>query len=186
MSDKRYFVDVFGAIMTYIREYYDPLIAGVGLEKPYYLHGHPLDILQMLNQKDKNPEFKYKKYPLIALLQDFTENDKDVNPQFEYIVSPRVLIITSTSQAYDSIQRYTNTFKPILYPLYKLLLDAIDDSIEIFECYEDYIPHTKIDRMYWGKTGVAGNEGLTFNDHLDCIEINFTDLHIFKETSCLT
>ena len=67
MDDRRYFVDIFEAIVDRTQELYDP----DNLEKPYYLYGHYLDVLSVLIEKDKSDVFKFKKYPLIILIQDF-------------------------------------------------------------------------------------------------------------------
>lgn len=179
MTNNQYLVDVFDEIVSDVREDYDTQLN----ERPYYLYGHPLDINNVLTQKSNNAEFKYKKYPLIALVQDFTETHGSF-PYF-YTASPKILIVHSTQQAYNSEQRYENVFKTILYPIYNKLIQNLLDSRLIDNSIIEQLPHKKTDRLYWGKAGIQGNERKIFNDFLDAIEIDFTDLKIIRQiTTC--
>ena len=45
-----------------------------GAAPPYFMHGHFLEIAGKLMELDSATEqFKYKKYPLVALIHDFSE-----------------------------------------------------------------------------------------------------------------
>jgi len=151
---------------------------------PYYLYGHPKDISKVLNEKTESQEYKYKKYPLIALLQDFEENHSS-GFDLEYIVpNLRIIILDYTNQTYDSSQRYDNTFRPILYPIYLRLLKGIAYSPDIRAAYLEDINHSKYDRLYWGVEGIQGNEQLIFDDMLDGIDININNLEILSSDNC--
>lgn len=173
-----YLVDIFYDVVEYVRTNYD----ASDVDAPYYDHGHPLDINNKLTQKSKAGSFKYKKYPLIALIQDFTESHGG-SYAYNYTTSPKILIVDYTKQTYNSQQRYENVFKPVLYPLYNLLLDGILDSLYIDITSIENLVHTKTDRLYWGKVGIQGNDGKIFNDFLDAIEIDFADLPIIRQTN---
>ena len=54
-------VDVIENIVKEVQTRYD-LESG---EKPYFLHGHPQEIVNILSKKSAHDEFKYKKYPFI-------------------------------------------------------------------------------------------------------------------------
>lgn len=143
-------------------------------ESPYYLYGHPLEIFNILKEKSKSETFKYSKYPLVALYQDYEEN---INNTVTTIKGVTIVIMTETSRTYTAPNRFTNTFTPTLHPLYELLIAHIKRSKYLNSA--DY-QHTKIDRMYWGKEDTFGNSGNIGNDALDAIVIKI-DLEIIKK-----
>ena len=167
------FVDTIGDIVTQVRAEWD----ATNLEKPFYLYGHPLEIFNILAEKSKSETFKYSKYPLIALFQDFEEK---VNVAETIVENITLVIMMQTSKTYKAPNRYTNTFTPTLQPLYELLIKHIKRSKYVTS--EDY-QHTKIDRLYWGKSDEFGNGGNIGNDALDAIVISGLNLKVF---SCKT
>lgn len=169
-SNYKYFVDVMAEWVTQTG-------TNIGIDL-YYLHGHPQDIALILTEKTKSQEYQYKKYPLICLIQDFEEQIK-VNDHFYNIPNCTILIVCETKSEYHAAERYVNSFKPTLYPIYEELISVIENSSETSPTMED-IDYTKIDRVYWGKVGIQGNDGLLFNDKLDAIELRFTNLQIRK------
>ena len=175
MTDSRYFVDVFGEVVSDVRSVYDPS----GLEKPYYMYGHPREIGNLLTLKDQSSVNKFKRFPLVAFIQDFAESHGSDN-RYEYELSFSVLIVTSTKRDYKSEERYTNTFKPVLYPIYELLKTKMVQNQNILVQDVDYLDHRKIDRVYWGVEGTYGSDGLIFNDHLDAIELFFNNIPVAK------
>jgi len=140
----------------------------------YYLYGHPLEIFNILSEKSQSETYKYKKYPLIALYQDFEES---VNINERVIDNITIVIMTETDSNYTAPNRYTNTFTPTLQPLYEELIKQIKRSNYVSS--DDY-QHTKIDRLYWGKNDVFGNSGNIGNDALDAIVISNLSLKIIK------
>jgi hypothetical protein len=176
MTSKHYFVDVFADIIDEVRQIYDPS----GLEQPYFMYGHPIDITRQLQLKDLNEDQKYEKYPLICLLLDLQEKHKQ-KVNYEYSVSPTVLILAETDINYTSEQRTISTFKPILYPIYLELINAITDSSHLIIDGDPVF--TKTDKYFWGKEGIKmrGYDGLIFNDHLDGIQLDFEDLKVYKQ-----
>lgn len=178
-ANSKYLVDVFDYVVQIVREEYD----SESRELPYYLYGHPLEILATLSRKDKSGNWKYRKYPLIALFQDFAETKGGLE-SIEMAVSPRLIIADQTQRKYDSSERYTETFKPILYPLYELLLKSIADCGYFNIADYENIPHTKTDRLFWGKEGIYGSEKNIFSDYLDVIDITFTNLEVLRKRPC--
>lgn len=161
------FVDIMADIVQDVRDEYDP----TNDKKPFYLYGHPLDIFNILAAKSKHSTLKYDKYPLIALFQDF-EEDTEVkgDPGLDVSVTGITLVIaTETKENYHAPDRYTNTFTPILQPLYELLMKQIKRSKLVYS--DDFYQHTKIDRLYWGKSDEFGSTANKTNDKLDAIVI---------------
>lgn len=107
-----------------------------------------------------------KKYPLIAVFQDFPENDSP-GGYYKDITIPVVLIATLTNNTYKAPKRYQETFKPILYPLYELFLQEMGRNGHIIGKDPDAFTHTKFDRLYYGKRKL----GTEVSDYIDGIEL---------------
>ena len=142
----------------------------------YYLYGHPMEIFNILSEKSKSETFKYSKYPLIALYQDFAE---EIDDNYTIVKSPTIVIMTETSRNYVAPDRYTNTFTPTLQPLYVLFMKHLRRSKYVSS--DDSYKHTKHDRLYWGKADEFCNSGNIGNDALDAIVITGLELRITKQ-----
>lgn len=174
-----YIVDIFGSVVEAVSaamlptlQAYDSAITGV-----HYLHGHPVEIIETLTQRDKSDTWRYKKYPLVALFQDFPESH---NGQIgiDNEATLHIVIAYSSIATYKSPERYAKKFKPVLYPIYLELMNQIVLSAKFLNYGVSTIPHIKIDRLFWGKEGLYGNTGNVFNDMLDCIEIRDLKLKV--------
>jgi len=99
------FVDIIGTIVTAVRAEYDP----TNLLRPFYEYGHPIEIFNILAQKSESETFKYKKYPLIALYQDFEE---DTNTNRVIVNGITIVIMTETKPEIEAKNRYLTTFTP--------------------------------------------------------------------------
>lgn len=166
-----YITDILNDIVEQVAEDYGAPV--------YYLHGHPVEIVNILKERSKHAINKFRKFPLIALLQDFEEvkgGNQSVNSQ----VSLNLIIATRTESKYLSSERYKLNFKPILHPIYEYLLDRIALHPAFGGMAPGVIPHTKIDRLYWGKQGLYGNEANIFNDRIDAVEIVNLELEILN------
>lgn len=167
-------VDVISDVIDLIRAEYD----SEGLEKPYYLHGHPMEIVNTLKERtNSGSELKFKKYPLIVLLEDF--EDDGPSGVFANRAKVDILFIMNTSQSYKAADRYEHSFDDVLTPLYNLFVKHIKRKTGI------HIDHQKlngniINHLYWGKKGLYGNEGNIFNDYIDALEIKGLELKIYR------
>lgn len=173
---RKYFIDVFAEIVSEVRADYD----SANNLAPYFIYGHPVEIASRLSLKDKSAVDKFRKFPLIALLTDLKQTFGD-NHATQYTVdSVKVLIVTNTKPNYISEQRTTQTFKPILYPIYELLIAKIIEHPAIIT-ESSLLEHEKIDRYAWGSESVYGNDGLIFNNYLDAIELTIKDISVFAD-----
>lgn len=171
MADKKYIVDMFEEIVDNVRANYDP----VSLLEPYYDHGHPISIMNKLTVKDGEKVYKFQKYPLIALIQDIQEtHSSDLG--ITYSFSPRIVILSTTDKNYTEQERYTNVFKPILYPIYEEFIEQVHGYYHFV--FESYPAYEKYDRVYWGTSNIFGNEATMFNDYLDGIELIFDPINV--------
>ncbi len=168
-----YWVDIISDIVDRMRADDSNPCTG---DAPYYMYGHPLDVIGQLQAKDSNDVYKFRKYPVVILFQDFDEDYGESHSIKSEVTGLNVIIATSTSPDYISEQRYTNNFKPILQPLYELFVEHLIASRQFLEIGEGLVPHVKTDRLYWGRSGLYGNEANIFNDYIDAIEIS--DLHL--------
>lgn len=148
---------------------------------PYYMFGHKLEVARELLIKESNPDEQAKKYPLIILAMDTPEENFGKMIHYDLTIA----IVDYTKPEYLTEERYTNVFKPILYPLYESFFVELRKS-GLF-CWPNIgrkPMHTKTDRPYWGvaynKAGV--NVEKVFSDPLDAIEI--TKLKINQNIKC--
>ena len=173
-----YWVDIFEEIVDDVRSDTDKP-ATLDTDEPFYMYGHPKEIIKTLAKKDRHDVQKYNKYPIIALFQDFTETMGEHQAVQSRVEDLNIIIATNTSQDYTSAERYTKTFKPTLYPLYDLLIKHILKSKWFRNVDPGLVPHTKTDRVFWGRS-----DKNVFNDRLDAIEINNLTLELRLKQNC--
>lgn len=142
-----------------------------------YQYGHVKELVATLFQYDKSQQLKYTKYPLVYLVMDFPE-DRGNQPGFYATVTLEIVIAHQTDATYKASERMQNVFKPVLYPIYYSLLDAIAAHPMINENNADIIKHRKIDRVYWGRESIGGTDGNVLNDYVDAIDITNLKLTI--------
>lgn len=146
---------------------------------PYYEYGHRLEIANMLTEKEKT-QYKYNRYPLIALRLDILERDTSKG-MMEYRLN--MAIMTMTDHNYNAKQRYDKVFIPVLYPLYERFFKALKKSgIFTWPGHQEKPEHAPIDRLYWGTQFSEGNVKNIFNDPIDAIEL--LDLKLNKRIKC--
>lgn len=144
-----------------------------------YMHGHPKEITDSLTEMTKNPTAAAGKYPLVALFQDFEE---DKSGDFTK-VKLQMIIAVLTNNKMKAPERYDASFRPYLYPIYEELIRVIARSGYFNESTIKQVKHIKVDRLFWGRNGLYGNQGNVFNDFVDCIEIKNLSLNV-KPIKC--
>ena len=150
-----------------------------GDEKPYYEYGHRLEIANTLTEKE-GTQFKYRRYPLVALRLDIPE-ELDEGMQK---VSLNVAFITFTDENYKASQRYEKVLWPILYPMCEKFFVCLKKSgIFTWEGHQQYPRCKPIDRPYWGIANSEGNVKNIFQDPIDAIEL--IDLKLNKRPKCI-
>lgn len=174
MSEPIYIVDYFEDIVNQVST---SLGVTVG-----YQYGHPKEINETLVALSKSPVSGGSAFPMVALFTDIEEK-KGEDFNYDSKVSLHILIAEQTRTEYNSAERMEKTFKPVLYPIYTALIEKIAASKYFFEASVKAIPHSKTDRLHWGKSGIYGNEGLIFTENLDCIEIQNLSLTV-KHRNC--
>jgi hypothetical protein len=172
--DTTYLKTVFEGMMPYIRAQYD--VVNDPIETPYFMYGRKHEIMQLLAEKTKDEERKYKKYPLIILYHGQPErHGRNFVDQFQ--VSPLVSIVTDSTRVMKTDDRFTNSVVPILYPIYRMLIQEIANNPAFYQSYPEEIVNEI--RIWDGNPSENKSAGLLYNDYLDGIDIQFTDLKLF-------
>lgn len=149
----------------------------------HYMYGHPLELIENLKERSKDPGRvdkdlpksnwggKWDMWPVVMLFTDFPEVYTKKPISYKQEVTLQVVMAMFTEKLWKAEERMDKNFKPILYPMYEQFLTQLDKSAHFVVQSSKQIPHTKWDRLYWGKSGLYGNVGNTFNDAIDAIEI---------------
>jgi len=141
-----------------------------------YHYGHYQEIVNTFKEATHLETVKFEQFPAICLFQDIVEKHSTTTTERE--ASLHLLIITDTDRSFTAPTRYTNTFKPILIPLYELFMAKLEcyGDVQITADNYDYA-----ELLYFGKKGLYGNEGNIFNDFIDAIEINNLTIKTLKD-----
>ena len=120
------------------------------------------------------------KYPMIYVVQDFVEHRGKLAGVYADI-NLQVIVCHQTDGDYKITDRYTNVFKPVLYPIYYSFMKQLALSNMTFPSSPDLISHDKYDRSFWGTSKVVGSGGTdrsVLNDFVDAIDIQNLQLKI--------
>jgi len=135
---------------------------------PVYYYGHLVDITGSLSIKTRAVS---KKYPAVILPLDIIEEFDGVSSNWANVTFS-IFLVTRTKKEYTAEQRFDNVFKTYLYPMYVEFKEAMLASGYFSGLkHVDKLPHTKIDRLFWGRSAAFGNEANMLNDYIDAIEL---------------
>ena len=133
--------------------------------------GHYQEVFNNLSRLESANIESETIYPLVYLVCDFEETMKAENQTIETRL--QLFIITRTLSEFYAEDRKEERFKPILYPIYQSLIEALKKHKEIrLDNGLGFHKHTKIDHYFWGKDEKAF-EG---NGFFDCIELKDTEI----------
>lgn len=141
-----------------------------------YVYGRQSQILQKLQDMNDSVSYKDGKYPMLAVYMDFPE--RRGLGYYANIVLPKLIIAALTVSTNYADIRYNENFKPVLYPIYYEFLHQLSVHPNIVQHDENYIPHTKWDRV--GTLPV----GMDTTDYIDAIEINNLTLTVTQLKLC--
>lgn len=187
-----YVVDIIGEVVAAMQDPKNPrqvlsqiieneaavLEDGTLINNINYQKGYFEELIETLFQMDQDPASAILKYPLIYLVQDFTEDRN--KPDIYGGLSLDIVILHQTQQTYKIDDRYTKVFKPVLYPLYYSFLDELAFHKAVLNYPAQAIGHYKTDRSYWGRaTKQSGRpDKPQINDYVDGMELNKINLQL--------
>lgn len=150
----------------------DPLIEGIN-----FMYGHYNDIRERLTTMNKTDVNATKRYPLVALFEDYRIRKRQVGTSG--ITNLKIIILYPTKKDITREQREAATFQPILYPIYYSILKWLKLS-GVFMIYDETkIIHDLIPRPHWGDPGLYQNNAYLLNDVLDGLELSNLELTTF-------
>jgi hypothetical protein len=129
------------------------------------------ELIETLFQADKSGEERFKKYPLVHLIQDIvTERGSDLG--FYGTPNLNIVFIHQTQQAFKTQERDDKVFKPVLWPLYVEFMEQLKRSAWIMDTWQvtGEFRHRVIKRAFWGNRQLKSSENI-LNDYVDAIEI---------------
>jgi len=149
--------------------------------QPFYEYGTALEVVNTLSRKTENTEFYDKKYPLIwFLIKDSIKQEVSLkNANKRMVEGVTIIFCMETSADYLAADRYTNTFIPVLRPLYDLFVHYLQRSNQVAS--KNGFQHTYYENLFWGRNGLYGHTGNIFNDKLDAIILDDLDLFIIEK-----
>lgn len=152
-----------------------------GMTLPYlnYQYGNVKELSQTLMEMSKTQESSVKKFPLVWLVQPFTL-DRGVIGFYAKAEDLRLFIATGSQANYKAAQRMAITFKPILYPIYRELLNQLDLHVATATGGIENIKHEFTDRYWWGEEDAS-----VLNDVVDCCVISQLELPIYNNANCI-
>lgn len=166
-------VDVFGEIVTAVKQ-------ELGFAELNYQYGYVQELNQTLQQWNQTPEFASKRFPLVWLAQPFTVRRGDTPGFYGKTQGLSLFIVHHSTATMTAPERMEQTFKPILYPIYRSLLQKISDHLAFSAPWLNEIPHRLTDRYYWGE-----QQQTVLNDIVDCLIVSDLELFVNHNENCL-
>ena len=175
MNNPEYILtDVFAEIVASVK-------AALGIDVLNYQFGYIASLNETLQQWNKVQDFQKLKFPCLWLQQPFTIVRSQDPRTYGRTQNLKVFIMTTSNIAQKPEQHMNEVFKPILYPIYRELLNQINHHPAFSVQSGLQIPHVKTDRYWWGEA--QQNE---IADVVDVIEIADLQLMINHNPNCST
>lgn len=150
----------------------------------YFDFGSYNEVRKKLVFKDQSVTMKDTKYPLVWLVQPFSEK---LRPQLSVYASiqPRIFIIDQTDPNATTQERYgaNGRFTLRLYPIFDELLKQISLTPAFYQIPIAKMQFTKTDYPYWGLDGEEADTNL-FTDFVDAIELKNFALNVNTKKLC--
>lgn len=141
-----------------------------------YTFGRAPQILEELQKINGGMDKSQRKYPLIAVYQDFPE--KRGIGYYGIATLPKVVIATLTRSTDPPTVRYDQTFRPILYPVYYEFLKQL-----AFSKYNaGSMDSESIEHVKWDRLGTKPEVGSP--DYVDSIELTNLILNLKQIKTC--
>lgn len=136
------------------------------------------ELIETLFQADKSGEERFKKYPLVHLVQDIAiERGSDIG--FYGTTNLTIVFIHQTQQNFKTDERDEKVFKPVLWPIYYEFMEQLKRSAWILNPWQNTgeFRHRVIKRAFWGNRKLETSKNI-LNDYVDAIEVQNLQLKI--------
>lgn len=159
-------VDEIGAVVAAVK-------VKLSLSVLNYQYGYVNELKETLATYDKTATYAVQKFPLVYLVQPFTITRGDYR-YFGKANGLEIFIINETVQDKKATQRMTDNFKPVIYPIYRELINQLAKAGAFVESVSGRIVHKTTDLYYWGED----QQSKMINEVFDCMLINGLNLTI--------
>lgn len=141
-----------------------------------YQYGDGKELDETLIQYSKTPDFATKKFPIVWLMHPFkiVRGERGIYGSVEGL---KIFIINSTDKTWKSAERVNNNFKPVIYPIYRELMNQLNQQKAFLESLDR--KHAVMDIYYWGE-----EQKSVLNDPVDLREISNIELKIKNNPNC--
>ncbi len=146
----------------------------------HYVFGNSQYVKDNLDELSKTPEGSDIKFPLIALFCPFEE--KRDSPDYFSKATVNVLIATSTSREWSNEERLSLSFRNILRPIYKRLLETLKKDGRFDFGYDEVVKHKYSENYSYGRYGARTGTGDAVSEPIDAINISNPELTIKNQT----
>lgn len=168
-SPEYIFTDVMADVVGAVK-------AALSLPVLNYQFGYIMELDQTLKQYEQSPENFDKKFPIVFLVEPYTE----VRSSYKYwsdIKDARVLILHGTDKTIKAADRMETVYKPILLPIYREFMRQIKlhPSIEA----TPVVAHQKKNLYYWGESQKS-----VLEDPVDCIDVSALQVKLKNNMNC--
>jgi len=159
--DFKYFPDIFADLIERVK----PRLVGLDVVFEY---GTFLELMNRCQLRDNN---QIQKYPLVWLEWDKENNQQVWIEPCMYKITPRFYICSLTDLDSTTQERYDNTLKPVLYPIFDLIMDEINYYANMI--LESNFTYSVTDHPFWLK------EELPL-DKLSAIEVKLDNITLIQ------
>ena len=153
----------------------------MGFPSVNYMYGPIYEIIDKLSIMGESVESSGKKYPMVAIVTDVTERKGERSDIISSVSLPSVIFACVTDPKLMVEDRYENSFKPILQPLYEEWINQLSKAPELETADKLLLKHTKTDRLWWGKSQLWTARQVAV-DNIDAIEVNNLEFLIRRKT----
>lgn len=148
----------------------------LGISVLNYQYGYLPELNETLKQMEGDPAKFAGKFPLVWLAEPY-EIARNTTGIYG-IANPDIFIFMATDKTYKAKDRMNNVYKPVLYPVYRELLNQIVLSPVFQHPLVSDIKHTVRKGYYWDE------QRQVFNDAVDCLKISGLSLRINDKQNC--
>jgi hypothetical protein len=143
-----------------------------------YQYGYVEVLNETLEQWSKSKDHAALKFPLVWVMQPFViaRGERGFYGSVEGL---KIFIINNSEKTLKAPDRMAKNFKPIIYPIYRELMNQINRHNAFESSYSR--KHKFTDRYYWGE-----QQQSVLNDVVDCSEIAVLELKIKDNQNCKT